>query len=314
MKFPVQGKPADIIKGSAMTTALFLAYLSLPFIGMLPGMVALSPGVYYSLKNGRGAGCVIVAASAALLAIVVGPASTAIYLMQCGVMTLALPEFLARGKGGSRSIVYGVAINLVVILAVALAYGLASGIDLHLQVVKGISSSIAQTLALYEKTGITGDDLKTLQQGMQQAGTLIGQIYPALVTVGLSIVAGFNLLLLRKIAARYPVPLALGEFNRFKNPDQLVWLLIVAGFTMLIDDDKVRLAALNLLIVIISLYFVQGMAVIGHFFNRFVVPAFARFIFYLLLAVQPFLALAVAVLGIFDLWGDFRSPKKQQNL
>ena len=79
---------------------------------------------------------------------------------------------------------------------------------------------------------------------------------------------------------------------------------------MLIDDDMVRLAALNLLIVIISLYFVQGMAVIDHFFNRFVVPAFARFIFYLLLAVQPFLALAVAVLGIFDLWGDFRSPPK----
>lgn len=314
MKFPVQGTPLDVMKGSAVTLALFLAYISLPLVGILPGIAAPVAGVYYSLKSGRIAGIAIVIATAALLAVAVDPATTAIYLMQCGVMTLALPEFLSRGTGGSRSIVYTVAINLVVILAVAAAYGIWSGHNLHAQVIKGINASITQTITLYEKAGIKGDELKTLQQAMQQAGILIGRIYPALVTVGLSIVAGLNLLLLRKLASRYSVSLMLGDFNRFKNPEQLIWVLIAAGFAMLVDNDVVTLAALNLLIVIVSLYFIQGMAVITHSFNRFVVPGFVRFIFYLLLAVQPFLALVVAVLGIFDLWGDFRTPKTKENL
>jgi hypothetical protein len=44
------------------------------------------------------------------------------------------------------------------------------------------------------------------------------------------------------------------------------------------------------------------------------VPSFVRLFACLLLLLQPFMALAVAALGIFDLWGDFRSPNKQQNL
>lgn len=314
MKFPVQGTPLDVIKGSAITLALFFAYISLPLVGLLPGVAAPAAGVYYALKNGRIAGIGIVVVTAALLSVAVDPAATSIYLMQCGVMTLALPEFLSRGKGGSRSIVYAVAINLVVILAVAAVYGVVSGQNLHVQVIKGINSSIAQTVTIYEKAGIKGDELKSLQQAMQQAGVLIGRIYPALVTVGLSILAGLNLLLIGRLAARRSIYLTLGDFNRFKNPEQMIWLLIAAGFAMLVDNDMVTVTALNLLIVIVSLYFIQGMAVIGHSFKRFNVPGFVRFIFYLLLTVQPFLALVVALLGIFDLWGDFRTPKKQENL
>jgi uncharacterized BrkB/YihY/UPF0761 family membrane protein len=50
------------------------------------------------------------------------------------------------------------------------------------------------------------------------------------------------------------------------------------------------------------------------FFDRFAVQRFVRVIFYILLALQPYLAVAVAVLGIFDLWGNFRTPKQQENL
>jgi uncharacterized protein YybS (DUF2232 family) len=68
------------------------------------------------------------------------------------------------------------------------------------------------------------------------------------------------------------------------------------------------------LIVVATFYAVQGFAVISHFFNKYAVPKFIRFIGCLLLIFQPFMVLAVAVLGIFDLWGDFRSPNKQENL
>lgn len=313
MKLPVPGTALDIVKGSVITMALFLAYLTLPLFGLLPGLLSPAAGIFYFLKGGRGVGYGIVLVTVAVLA-AYDPASVAVYLLQCGIITIAVAEFLSRNKGGSRSIVYAVAINVVVMAAAAVAFSLATGSNIHLQVAKGINNSIVQTAALYGKAGVGADELKALRQSMEQAGEFITKTYPALITVSLGFIAGINILVLKRLAARIPLSVHTGEFKRFKNPDQFVWVLIAAGFAMLIHNDMVTLPALNLLIVILSAYFIQGMAVMVHTFERFAVPFFVRLIFYLLLSFQPFLTLAVAALGIFDLWGDFRTPKNKENL
>jgi len=310
----LQGRMLDVIKGSVATATLFLAFIFLPVLGMIPGLFAAGPGVYYALKSGRGTGVALVAATSALLAVVAEPSMLAVYLLQAGIMSLALSEFLIRLKGGARSVIYAVAVNLLFIAAGAAIYGYFSGADLQAKVVKGVEASITQTALLYQKAGIAGEEFKGLQESMRQAGALIVTIYPALVTVALGLVASVNLMLLSRIAARFRVPVYLGEFRKYCNPEPLVWLLIAAGFAMLVQDTMVQLAALNVLIVLGTLYLVQGLAVISKFFSSLKVPSFVRIIVCLLLILQPFLALAVAALGIFDLWGDFRSPKKQENL
>jgi uncharacterized protein YybS (DUF2232 family) len=310
----LQGRILDVIKGSVATATLFLAFMFLPIFGLIPGMFATAPAVYYALKQGRGTGLALVLATAALLSVVADPSVTVMYLLQAGIMSLALGEFLIRLKGGARSIVYAVAINLTVITAAAALYGLVTGADLHAKVIKGVEASITQTAALYQKAGVTGEDLKSLHESMHQAGALIVTIYPAMITVALGLVAAVNLMLLSRIASRLRLPIYLGDFKKYRNPEPLVWLLIAAGFGMLVQESLVHLASLNLLIVLCALYLVQGCAVISHFFSTYKVPSFVRLFACLLLILQPFMALAVAALGIFDLWGDFRSPTKQQNL
>ena len=309
-----QGRILDVIKGSVATATLFLAFMFLPVFGMVPGLFAPLPGVYYALKHGRGVGLTLVLATSALLSAVTDPTSLALYLLQAGVMSVALAEFLIRLKGGARSIVYAVAINLSCITVAAALYGYVTGADLHAKVIKGVEASISQTALLYQKAGITGDELKTLNESMHQAGTLIVTIYPALITVLLGLVAASNLALLSRIASRFRMPVYLGDFKKYRNPEPLVWLLIAAGFGMLVQQSLIHLAALNVLIVLCTLYLVQGCAVISHYFSTFKVPSLVRLFVCLLLVVQPFMALAVAALGIFDLWGNFRSPNKQQNL
>ncbi len=306
-----------MVKGSVATLALFLAYAMIPLAGMLPGFFVPLPAMFYTLKSGRNTGAAIVAVTLVVLAFLADPATTLLYFLQCGVISLTLPVFLERGKSGGKSIAYAVAINLGVILLLAVLYGAVQGVNMHTQVVKEIQSSISQTATLYEKAGIKGEDLTSLKQGMAEAGALIGQVYPALVVVCLAVIAGLNLLVLRRVSARLPVPLVLGDFRTFKNPEQLVWVLIIAGFAMLVPDRQVKIAALNLLVVTVSLYFIQGMAIIVHFFTRFAVPRFMQVVFYVVLALQPYLAIPVAALGIFDIWGEFRTPrppKQQENL
>jgi len=310
----LQGRILDLIKGSVATAALFLAFIMLPALGLIPGLFAPLPVLYYSLKSGRSTGLGIVAVTTVVLVVAVGPTSAAVYLLQAGIISLALSEFLLRLKGGARSIVYAVAVNLVALLAAAALYGYQTGFDLQSKVTKGVQNSIAQTAALYEKAGVKGDELKALQDSMHQAGELIVTIYPALITVALGLIGCLNLLLLARIAAKARLPVYLGDFRKFRNPDPLVWVLIAAGFGMLVDQEIVRLVSLNILIIVCSAYAVQGFAVLSHFFRKLAVPRFIRLLGCLFLILQPYMLLAVAALGVFDLWGNFRSPNKQENL
>jgi uncharacterized protein YybS (DUF2232 family) len=310
----LKGRILDVIKGSVVTAALFLAFIGLPLFGIPLGFFAPAPAVFLSLKSGRITGIAIVVITAAVVAAVAGDATmAAVYLLQSGIMSLALAEFLVRLKGGARSIVYAVAVNLVFLVAAAALYGYLTGANLHMRVAQGIQGSIAETAMIYEKAGVKGDELKTLQDSMHQAGAVVLRIYPALTTVGLGVMAALNLWLLGRIAIRAKLPIYLGDFRQYRNPEPLVWLLIVSGFSMLVQQDVVQLIALNILLVVCSLYSVQGLAVISHFFRKYSIPVFLRVIGWLFLIFQPFMLVAVAALGVFDIWGDFRSPK-QQNL
>jgi uncharacterized protein YybS (DUF2232 family) len=186
-------------------------------------------------------------------------------------------------------------------------------VDIHGHLLKGISTSISQTIRFYEKSGLTGDELEGLRQGMQQAGELIGRVYPALLIIFLTLIAGLNLALTAKLSAKLPSTLPVGDFKQFKNPEQMIWIVIIAGFAIISAVPLLTTAALNVLIVAIFLYFIQGLAILLHFFQRFKVPPFVRWICYLLLGLQPYLLLGVAALGIFDIWGDFRT-RKPKNL
>lgn len=311
MNFPDKGMLLDTCKGSIATVALFLAYITLPLAGVLPGIFAPLPGMFYTLKSGKSVGIVIVLISAGSLAILANPMTLFLYLVQSGLMSLVMPYILAKGWGGARAIAFSVSASLACIMLVVLFAWLVRGIDLHGEILQGINSSISQTVKLYEKSGLKEDDLQSLRQGMEQAGAMIGRVYPALILVGLGAVAGLNLLMLRKMAEKFDFQLSIGELKYFRNPDHLIWFVIVPGFALLLKNADVSMAALNLLVLVLSLYFIQGLAVTVHTFERLSVSRLVRTIFYVLLALQPYLAVALALFGIFDLWGNFRTPKQK---
>jgi uncharacterized protein YybS (DUF2232 family) len=90
--------------------------------------------------------------------------------------------------------------------------------------------------------------------------------------------------------------------------------LIATGIALLLPDALVTTPALNILLVITLLYFFQGMAVVSAVIKKHSVPAFVRIFLYVMLIIQPYLLALVAGIGLFDLWGDFRTPKTQENL
>jgi len=300
--------------GAAVSFILFAAYMVIPLAGFFSGLLAPFPAAFFRLRHGRGSAIIIVLGTTTLLVAAFGIQAGALYLLQCGVIALMLPELLVKGYGAARAIAWTTATNLVVIALAALAYGNGSGQNIHVLATKEISASIAQAITIYQNAGIKGDDLALIKQSMTMVGAVVTRIYPALLTIVLIMTTSANLALVKRSAGRTGLELNIGSFNDFRNREPLIWLLIAAGFAMLAGTPIITTPALNVLVIVTALYFLQGLAVILTIIARQAFVGVLRAMLFLMLVFQPYLAALVAAFGIFDLWGDFRTPRKQENL
>jgi uncharacterized protein YybS (DUF2232 family) len=308
------GKDAvlPVIKGGAATIVLVLVYLAVPILGMLSGIVSPFPALFYGIRNGIGTAAAIVALSAAVLA-VLEPSGALLYLFQGGIVSLCLVLFLGRGIAGSKAVALTTAVDVGLIGISAAAFSMISGVNLQAFIEKGIAASIARTAEIYQKSGLSGEDLDAAKGALAESAALISRTYPAFVLIGIAAVAAVNLLLAAR-NSNLAASISVGPFRSYRNTDHLVWVLIAGGFALAFGTPLLKVAGLNLVLIAVVLYLVQGVAVITAFFDRYAVSRVMRIIFWVFFGLQPFLAMAVALLGLFDLWGNFRIPKNRTNL
>ena len=93
-------------------------------------------------------------------------------------------------------------------------------------------------------------------------------------------------------------------------PDHLVWGAIGAGVLLASRHERLEAVGLNLLLVLMPLYVIQGLAVFRHFFQRIGLPRLLQVVSFGLLAMQPLLLVAVSCVGLSDLWIDFRKIRQ----
>jgi hypothetical protein len=310
----IMARLTAVLVGAVGTFALFAASFVIPPLGFFSGILAPFPVMYFRLRHGRVIAAIIILAAVTALAALFGVNAAAVYLLQCGVIALLLPELLLRGYGAARTIAWTTGVNVVLLAVVAVIFTQVSGQDLQQSLSGEISTSITRALALYEKSGVKGDELSMVKQSMEMAAALLIRIYPSLVTILLGIMAGCNLALIRRPAFLMGHRLLLGDFKELRLPEPLVWVLIVAGFAMLAPSRIVTIPALNLLVVTTTLYFLQGLAVVLTILARQAFAGITRVFLWVMLLLQPYLTAVIAAIGIFDIWGDFRIPKKKENL
>ncbi len=300
------GTRRGVLLGAAMGAALLAlesgeVRLGLGGVTALVGLVPVAVGLALGGPVAAGVAVLVGVGGAAA---VLGGSAAAVLALRHGVPGLALGVALVRRLSLALSLVLVGAVSLVTLTLLVWAYlppgtGALALVERQLQAHVAEWERVPGVLGLPTDPAVGVESARLVATAMRVAG-------PAVLLLGLLLGALANY-----VAARLCV--RSGGFRRFAEeavPDHLVWGVIAGGVGLVSGADRLERIGLNLLVVLAALYAIQGLAVLRHFFERVRVPGALQGVSFGLFAVQPLLLIAVACLGLSDLWVDFRKIRQ----
>ncbi len=305
-----------ILLGVLAGYALFGTFAALGFAAVAVNLLTPLPAAYVGMRCGSAAAGITVLLTAVMVALTGTQAAALMYLIQFGLPGAVLPWLLNRGMAWDKATVIVlwamVAVSLVGLLTVSAVSGqspVAMAGDLIGREIAQTKTAMQEMLAVADMTVDQRQDVNAAIEGM---AAFLQQAYPGIaMTVAGLMTLGLVFLLSLFARGRYTVP---GRaFPEWKAPEQLVWVLIVAGFLVVFADGLPATFALNLLVILLPVYFLQGLAVIDCFFRRKAFSPIFRAIGYVLVTLVNPLPLLVTGIGVFDLWADFRKPREPKS-
>jgi uncharacterized protein YybS (DUF2232 family) len=291
--------------------ALYLSLLG-PFVGMLIPL----PVLFYRSKLGRSSGVLILLAASLIVAFLVGRHSlvTAAFLFEVGLIGLVLPELFEMNLSVEKTV--GITAGVVITTGglMLVLYSLLTATSPWTVASDYLTKSAQLALSMYNEMGAPQEDVGIAAQSLDELVYAALRILPSIVVAATLFLVWTNLLLARYLfrskQLSYP---DFGRLNQWKAPEPLVWAVIASGILLLVGHSDLTMIGVNGLIVLMIIYFFQGIAVVSFYLEKKQLPKFLRILLYGLIAMQQLLLLLVIAAGFFDTWIDFRRERKVEH-
>ncbi len=298
----------EIAVGVAVASLIFAASLAIPIFGFFLAMIMPLPALYFRVKLGRRAGALVSLGTALVVGVSVG--FTSFDMLFFGEMMLVgflLAEFfetdlsLAQMIAGVAGIVLGSAGFFLVL------YGNLAGIQVFGAMGEYLSKNLTLTLDVYRRMGMSEENVSMIADALDEIAYVLIRILPGMTAAFVLFVSWLTVLmarpLLRSRGLTHP---DFGSLRLWKPPEGLVWGVIVCGLALMLPGKTIKVFALNGLIVLMTVYFFGGIAIISYFFEKKRFPMIVRVFLYSLIALQQLFLFLVIGLGFFDMWLNFR--------
>jgi uncharacterized protein YybS (DUF2232 family) len=306
---PAKQVPIVVINGLLALLLLYYASIQVPVAGLLIGALMPLPTIMTIRRAGWLASVLLVAAGVGMMYYVehfAGIKAEVLPFLHMAVIGWGISFFASRQYplegivGGT--VVLTASLQVGVFLILAWQQGLTPLAYLQ-RLVEDVWTAFSQLAA---KEQLLEQEIRLSGLNLAELTTVIAQVTPALLLINNTLVVLLNYLLSRSLGGQRgwedpKLPLACWE-----APGWLVFVLIGAGFFLLVPNQVVQMTGVNVLLVCALVYFFQGLAILAYSFRRFQVPWFFRWTVYMLLILLKPAMLLVILLGLIDLWLDFR--------
>jgi uncharacterized protein YybS (DUF2232 family) len=298
------------LAGTLSAAGFFLFSMFFPVLGILVVIFTSLPILYVRVKRGRIAAVIVFGVSSLIVYMLLSRLSSEKglpFFIELAFTGLIMGEFWEKGLDIDRTVAYSVcaAIGTSFILI------LLSGFIAQQPPLELLRSDLLQNLEysaeLYRSLGVHIENEGDLKVFAEKMVTLLFKLLPSLMVLGFSVLVWSNLVIFRRIAnlQKLMVP-GWGELNRWQAPERLVWGFVASGFATMMPATVLKWAGINGLIIFALLYFSQGLAIISFLFEKKRTPRVVRIVIYVVICIQQVFSIMVAVLGLLDVWFDFR--------
>lgn len=170
-----------------------------------------------------------------------------------------------------------------------------------------IAEAVDLNIRIYSRLPLEAQSLKAMQESRDSMVQLFTRVFPAFCVNGVIFILWLNVLMARKILMKYgTIPVQMAELSQWRTMPWLVWLFLVSGALILVPWTYASFVGINIFLCLSLAYLLQGFAIIGYIFQKKHVPPLLRALFYFFIAIQQLLMIAIAAVGLFDIWMDFR--------
>jgi len=299
----------DLVTGTLVTCLAVTVCALVPIAGLMGAALIPVPLIYYRVKIGR-AGRIIALAAAGYILLLGGGIEFFFFgaLLLIGIL---MGELMERNWPLEKmtavicgAVLAAAAVGLYV-FSLAADQGMLETLDI------GVRRQLELTVRLYREMGLPQEQVVFIEDGLDLIRQVMIGMLPALVIGSTLISVWVCLLTARPVLRRRGLPFPdYGALDQWRAPEMLVWGAIASGVLLLLPNLAAKTVGLNGLAVLTIVYFFQGMAIVAYFLQKKQVPRIARVVLYGLIALQQILMLAVAGVGFFDTWFNFRKIGK----
>lgn len=303
----------EFLVAMAITTSIALAGLYVPVVGFLVSIFIPLPVLFFRSKLGRSRGALILVA----VTLIVGSTmhwrsiTSTLFFFELGLVGLILSEVFQMDLSLEKTIAITTGVVIVTVTVMLAFYELISTNSLWEQISSYMHRNLELALTVYREMDVSDERIGILVRSMEGIVYVMLRIMPAIAIASTLIVVWSNLLLARPLlqSSRLFCP-DFGTLNEWKAPEPMVWLVILSGVLLLIPHKGLKFLGVNALIIMMVIYFFQGIAIVSFYFEKKRFPKMLRGVLYGLIALQQLVLLLVIAAGLFDVWIDFRRMKK----
>ncbi len=298
----------DIVKGTALSSLICLASIYIPVIGFLLALLIPLPLLFYRSKLGRKSGIIIFAATILIIMLAVRSVSIDLFffaeLLFLGFM---LSEFFHFNLSVEKTVIYTSCTVLATSGMGIMLYSNIQGAGIYSLASEYVAANLKLAMDLYKNMGVSEENIRMISDSLDQIQYVFIRIIPALIIASTLFVSWTSLLISKPALVKknlsYP---DFGSLNLWKAPEHIVWVVIASSLMLFIPDKTIKVIGINILLILMVIYFFQGIAIVSFYFKKKQLPQALKIFLYSLIALQHIIFLLVIGLGFFDVWLNVR--------
>ena len=308
----------DIVSGIAITSLIFAISVYMPIIGFICSLFIPLPILFYRSKLGRTTGAIIpIITIIVMIAVLGGMSIDILFFVELLLLGFVLSELIELDLSIEKTMLYACGSVIFIGIVGLLFYSNLSDKGIYALVAEYVSKNLKLTLEVYENMGVSKESIHMISSSLENVEYVLIRIIPALVVASTFFVSWTNLLVAKPILKSrglfYP---SFGSLKIWKAPEFLIWVIIGCGLLLLLPEKTFKIIGLNGLLIMLTVYFFQGIAIVSFYFEKKRFPRVLKVFLYSLIALQQAVLLVIIGLGLFDMWLNFRklepSPDKPE--